>query len=74
MPNKPETIFEYDNEAGMRNTLAVDTEGHLFWNDKPVVVERGITLTTSQKIGAVITVASAAVVGVAAAAQLCDRF
>jgi hypothetical protein len=70
MPKNLETIFEYDNEAGKRSTLAVDAEGHLFWNGKPVVVERSITLTAWQKIGATITIVSAAMVGLTAAAQL----
>lgn len=74
MPPKLETIMEYDNEAGQRSVLAVDHEGHMYWNGRPVIVERGITLTTWQKIGAMVTVTAAGLGGLWAFLQIVTWF
>ena len=46
--------------------LGVDDDGALFWDGRPVEVRKSLTLTTMQRIGAVIVTGSAFVAGVAA--------
>jgi hypothetical protein len=57
-----QTIFETDNPEGASGTLAIDSQGHLYWNDRRVRVERPLRLTVWQRIGAFLTVASAVTV------------
>ncbi len=54
-----EVIFS-GAEGGEGGELAVDGDGRLYWNGKPVLVERAITLTAWQTFGATIVVIAAA--------------
>jgi hypothetical protein len=69
MPATVEVIFETDDSEGKTHSLGLDSEGHLYWDNRPVVVERGIALTTWQKIGAVVGVASGAIVALVVSAR-----
>ncbi len=45
-------------EDGKGGELAIDRDGRLYWNGKPVLVERAITLTAWQKlVAAVVAIA-----------------
>lgn len=53
-------------EGGKGGKLAIDRDGRLYWNGKPVLVERAITLTPWQKLGAAVVVIAAALGGLLA--------
>ncbi len=57
-------------EGGKGGELAVDGDGHLYWNGKPVIVERAITLTTWQTFGAAVVVVAAALGGLLALLEI----
>ncbi len=69
------TIFTagdlHDN--GAPGELAIHRDGRLFWNGRPIVTERPLSLTFWQKFGAVLTVASAVTVAIVAVATLLSR-
>ena len=50
-------------EGGKGGELAIDRDGRLYWNGKPVVVERAIALTAGQKLAAAVVVTAAALGG-----------
>lgn len=67
-------IFTTGSEGGAKGELAIDDSGRLYWNTRPVITERGISLTTMQKVGAFLTVTSAALGGFLAFLQIISWF
>lgn len=58
-----ELIFDSERDDGAKGELAIGPDSRLYWNGKPIITERGISLTTMQKWGAGITVTAAALGG-----------
>ena len=66
-----EVIFTHPGaEGGKGGELAIDRDGRLYWNGKPVLVERAITLTTWQKFGAAVVVTAAGLGGLLALLEI----
>ena len=58
-----EIIFDSKRKDGTGGELAIGPDSRLYWNGRPIITERGISLTTMQKIGAGIAVTAAALGG-----------
>ncbi len=54
--------------------LSLDADNRLYWDGKPVVTQSRLGLTTWQKLGAGVTVLSAALGGLYALLQIIDWF
>lgn len=39
-----EEIFHYTSDSGVEGSLGIDMNGHLYWNEKPVVTEQRVKL------------------------------
>ncbi len=57
-------------EDGKGGELAIDGDGRLYWNGKPVLVERAITLTAWQKLAVAVVAAAAALGGLLALLEI----
>ncbi len=57
-------------EGGKGGELAIDRDGRLYWNGKPVLVERAITLTAWQKPAAAAVAAAVALGGLLALLEI----
>ena len=57
--------LDYDSLA----FLGIDEEKRLYWDGRPVVVSRGIDLTTWQKVGVIVGIVSAAILATVALAE-----
>ena len=55
------------------DNFGLDAEGRLYFDGRPVEIRRGVSLTFWQRVGAVVTVTSAAVVAVASVVDLVLR-
>ncbi len=56
--------------GGKESELAMNRDGRLYWNGKPVLVERAITLTAWQKLAAAVVVIAAALGGLLALLEI----
>ncbi len=57
-------------EGGKGGELAIDRDGRLYWNGKPVLVERAIALTPWQNLAAAVVVVAAALGGLLALLEI----
>ncbi len=63
-------VISYGADGGKGGELAIDRDGRLYWNGKPVLVERGITLTPWQKLAAAAVVIAALLGGLLALLEI----
>ncbi len=63
-------VIVSDAAGGTEGELAIDRDGRLYWNGKPVVVGRAITLTAGQKLAAAVVVTAAALGGLLALLEI----